>query len=115
MQNFRDRDVATLFQAASSWLYVYPKGIRDLLVYTKKTYNNPIIYITENGTDYYITTLLTYNLLHQFKLFSFFLFGGVLGVDETNDENLSLEESLKDDFRIKFYQQHLSYVQSAIR
>ncbi|XP_078165973.1 beta-glucosidase 24-like [Carex rostrata] len=72
-------------KAASSWLYVYPKGIRDLLVYTKKTYNNPIIYITENG------------------------------VDETNDKNLSLEESLKDDFRIKFYQQHLSYVQSAIR
>lgn len=53
MQNLRDRDVATLFQAASPWLYVYPKGIRDLLVYTKKTYNNPIIYITENGTDYY--------------------------------------------------------------
>ncbi|KAJ3708168.1 hypothetical protein LUZ61_011873 [Rhynchospora tenuis] len=71
--------------AASSWLYVYPKGIRDLLVYIKKKYNNPTIYITENG------------------------------VDEKNDEKLSLEEALKDDFRIKFYQQHLSYVQGAIQ
>ncbi|KAJ4753102.1 beta glucosidase 12 [Rhynchospora pubera] len=72
-------------KAASSWLYVYPKGIRDLLVYTKKTYNNPLIYITENG------------------------------VDEENDQKLSLEEALKDDFRIRFYQQHLSYVQRAIQ
>ncbi|KAF3331272.1 beta-glucosidase 24-like protein [Carex littledalei] len=83
--NQTDGDVATLFQAASSWLYVYPKGIRDLLVYTKKTYNNPVVYITENG------------------------------VDEINDVNLSMEEALEDDFRIKFYEQHLSYVQSAIR
>jgi len=36
-------------QIASDWLYVYPKGIRDLLLYTKEKYNNPLIYITENG------------------------------------------------------------------
>lgn len=40
-------------QTASDWLYVYPKGIRNLLLYVKETYNNPLIYITENG-DYYI-------------------------------------------------------------
>ncbi|XP_022960684.1 beta-glucosidase 24-like [Cucurbita moschata] len=33
----------------SSWLAVYPKGIEDLLLYIKKNYHNPIIYITENG------------------------------------------------------------------
>ncbi|XP_073010429.1 beta-glucosidase 24-like [Typha latifolia] len=71
-------------KAGSTWLYIYPKGIRDLLRYTKTTYNNPIIYITENG------------------------------VDEINDE-LSLREALKDNFRIEFYKQHLSYVQRAIR
>uniref|UniRef100_A0A7N0THN0 Beta-glucosidase n=1 Tax=Kalanchoe fedtschenkoi TaxID=63787 RepID=A0A7N0THN0_KALFE len=38
-------------KAASDWLYVYPRGIRDLLVHTKKRYNNPKIYITENGVD----------------------------------------------------------------
>ncbi|KAJ0037374.1 hypothetical protein Pint_24091 [Pistacia integerrima] len=36
-------------QAASSWLYVYPKGLRDLLIYIKEHYNNPLVYITENG------------------------------------------------------------------
>ncbi|XP_031256304.1 beta-glucosidase 13-like [Pistacia vera] len=36
-------------QPGSSFLYVYPKGIRDLLVYTKRNYKNPVIYITENG------------------------------------------------------------------
>ncbi|GFY92149.1 beta glucosidase 32 [Actinidia rufa] len=29
--------------------YMYPKGLKDLLVYTKEKYNDPIIYITENG------------------------------------------------------------------
>ncbi|GFP93127.1 furcatin hydrolase, partial [Phtheirospermum japonicum] len=29
--------------------FTYPKGLHDLLVYTKKYYNNPPIYITEAG------------------------------------------------------------------
>ncbi|KAL3615392.1 hypothetical protein CASFOL_041053 [Castilleja foliolosa] len=29
--------------------FSYPKGLHDLLVYTKKKYNNPLIYITETG------------------------------------------------------------------
>jgi len=37
-------------QAGSPWLYIYPKGIEELLLYTKKKYNNPTIYITENGS-----------------------------------------------------------------
>ncbi|XP_050276763.1 beta-glucosidase 12-like isoform X2 [Quercus robur] len=36
-------------KAASDWLYVYQRGIRDILLYTKKKYNNPLIFITENG------------------------------------------------------------------
>ncbi|KAK4285544.1 hypothetical protein QN277_002231 [Acacia crassicarpa] len=38
-------------KAASDWLYVYPPGIQELLLYTKKKFNNPVIYITENGVD----------------------------------------------------------------
>ncbi|XP_050203531.1 beta-glucosidase 24-like [Mercurialis annua] len=34
---------------AVDWLFVYPEGIRYLLNYTKNTYRNPDIYITENG------------------------------------------------------------------
>ncbi|KAJ6694685.1 GLYCOSYL HYDROLASE [Salix koriyanagi] len=38
-------------KAASEWLFVYPRGIRDLLLYVKREYNDPLIYITENGID----------------------------------------------------------------
>ncbi|KAK7261594.1 hypothetical protein RIF29_27908 [Crotalaria pallida] len=65
-------------------LYVYPKGIRELLLYIKKKYNNPLIYITENG------------------------------VSEFTDPTLTLKEALIDTFRIDYYYRHLFYLQSAI-
>ncbi|XP_075086896.1 LOW QUALITY PROTEIN: beta-glucosidase 12 [Nicotiana tabacum] len=34
---------------AVSFFFGYPKGLRDLLVYTKEKYNDPPIYITETG------------------------------------------------------------------
>ncbi|KAI5675277.1 hypothetical protein M9H77_06227 [Catharanthus roseus] len=39
-------------QTASNWFYVYPQGIHKLLIYTKKTYKDPVIYITENGIEF---------------------------------------------------------------
>ncbi|KAJ6978532.1 cyanogenic beta-glucosidase-like [Populus alba x Populus x berolinensis] len=36
-------------KAGASWQYIYPEGIKYLLNYTKDNYQNPIIYITENG------------------------------------------------------------------
>ncbi|XP_045820520.1 beta-glucosidase 24-like isoform X2 [Trifolium pratense] len=70
---------------ASDWLYVCPRGIRDILLYTKKKYNNPSIYITENG------------------------------INEYEDPILSVEESLIDSFRIDYHYRHLFYLRSAIR
>ncbi|CAN6556771.1 unnamed protein product [Malus baccata var. baccata] len=72
-------------QAGSDWLYVYPQGIHDLVVYTMKKYNDPFIYITENG------------------------------IDEVNDPNLPLEEALNDIARIDYYREHLCYLQAAIK
>ncbi|KAI4324293.1 hypothetical protein L6164_023844 [Bauhinia variegata] len=71
--------------AASDWLYVYPRGFLKLLLYIKTKYNNPVIYITENGYD------------------------------ESNDPTLSLEESLMDTYRIDYLFRHLYYLRSAIR
>ncbi|CAN0880860.1 Beta-glucosidase 13, partial [Linum grandiflorum] len=34
---------------AASWLYSYPKGFTELLLYIKNNYDNPLMFITENG------------------------------------------------------------------
>ncbi|XP_061342186.1 non-cyanogenic beta-glucosidase-like [Gastrolobium bilobum] len=69
----------------STWIYFYPKGLRDLLLYTKNKYNNPVVYITENG------------------------------LNEFNDPKLTLEESLLDTYRIDYYYRHFFYLRWAIR
>ncbi|XP_027908292.1 beta-glucosidase 24-like [Vigna unguiculata] len=73
-------------QFGPSWLYVYPKGIRELLLYTNRVYNNPLIYITENGMG-----------------------------DIYTDPSLSVEEMLQDTYRIDYFYRHLYYLLSAIR
>ncbi|CAI8585867.1 unnamed protein product [Vicia faba] len=72
-------------KGASDWFYIYPMGFKKLLVYIKEKYNNPLIYVAENG------------------------------IDENNDPTLSLDEALKDIHRIKYHHDHLSYLRSAIR
>ncbi|XP_030953438.1 beta-glucosidase 12-like isoform X1 [Quercus lobata] len=72
-------------KAASEWLRLYPKGIRDLLLYIKTKYHDPLIFITENGTD------------------------------EFNDPTLSLEEALADNYRIDYFYRHFQYIHRAIK
>ena len=72
-------------RAASVWIYFYPRGLLDLLLYTKEKYNNPLIYITENG------------------------------MNEFNDPTLSVEEALMDIYRIDYYYRHFFYLRSAIK
>ncbi|KAK3042436.1 hypothetical protein RJ639_000160, partial [Escallonia herrerae] len=38
-------------ETGSDWLYIYPEGIRDTLLYTKTAYGNPAVYVTENGVS----------------------------------------------------------------
>ncbi|GER41777.1 beta-glucosidase [Striga asiatica] len=71
-------------KAGSEWLYIVPIGIYDLLTYAKRKYNDPAIYITENGAS------------------------------EKNVKNLPVHLLLNDDYRIKYHQQHLAYIKLAI-
>ncbi|XP_042520769.1 beta-glucosidase 13-like isoform X2 [Macadamia integrifolia] len=69
----------------SAWLRVYPEGIWELLNYTKKEYNDPEIYITENG------------------------------VSESNNGTFTMEEALADKWRIDYYNNHLQFIHKAIK
>ncbi|WCJ41797.1 Beta-glucosidase 12 [Euphorbia peplus] len=71
-------------RASSSWLSVYPRGIRDVLLYVQKKYNNPLIYITENG------------------------------VDEDNNTTLPLKQQLNDTMRIDYHYRHFIFIKKAI-
>ncbi|PON55408.1 Glycoside hydrolase [Parasponia andersonii] len=72
-------------KAASEWLYVVPWGIRKVLNYIAKTYNNPPIYVTENGMD-----------------------------DEEN-ETSPLHEMLDDKLRVVYFKRYLAAVAQAIK
>ncbi|XP_050276643.1 beta-glucosidase 12-like isoform X1 [Quercus robur] len=72
-------------RAASDWIYVYPRGLRDILLYIKKKYHNPLIFITENGTN------------------------------EFNNASLPLKEALDDSYRIDYHYQHFQYLLRSIK
>ncbi|XP_042489607.1 beta-glucosidase 13-like [Macadamia integrifolia] len=72
-------------RTALDWLCVYPRGIRKFLHYTKQKYNNPVIYITENG------------------------------ISEFNNSTQTLEEALTDKDRIDYYYHHLLLLKKAIK
>ncbi|KAA3477859.1 beta-glucosidase 12-like [Gossypium australe] len=69
----------------TKWIYMYPRGIRDLLLYTKEKYGNPLIYITENG------------------------------VGDTENASSPSKEALNDKGRIEYHRRHLSSLQTAIK
>lgn len=51
---YRDQGVvhsrdSSWLRADNQWLYVVPWGFRKALNWVKNKYNNPVIYITENG------------------------------------------------------------------
>ncbi|XP_027088264.1 beta-glucosidase 12 isoform X1 [Coffea arabica] len=67
-----------------SWLHIYPKGLRELLNYMKMKYNNPTIYITENG------------------------------LNEARNDSMTILEAIKDDIRKDYIHDHLCCILQAI-
>lgn len=70
---------------ALSWLFIYPKGLRELLLYVKKNYNDPEVYITENG------------------------------MADASNSSLPVKDAIKDSLRIRYHYGHLSYISQAIK
>ncbi|KAJ0976988.1 hypothetical protein J5N97_012462 [Dioscorea zingiberensis] len=68
-----------------SWLYVFPKGIKEVLLRIKERYGNPPVYVTENG------------------------YGDLI------KPGMTKEEAIHDLARMKYYKLHLAEVQNAIK
>ncbi|CAN8286475.1 unnamed protein product [Cochlearia groenlandica] len=66
------------------FIYIFPEGIRKLLNYIKNKYNNPTIYITENGYD------------------------------DNDAGTKPREQLLKDTKRIEYHEKHLQELHKAI-
>lgn len=65
-------------------IFVYPEGLGEVLLHLKLAYNNPTIYITENGYP------------------------------QKRNSSIAIETALQDDVRIEFLQNHLTYVRKAL-
>ncbi|KAJ0492342.1 putative beta-glucosidase [Helianthus annuus] len=72
-------------RANSIWLYIVPEGFRSLLNYVKNRYGNPLVIITENG------------------------------MDDPNSPFISLKKALKDEKRVKYYNDYLTNLLAAIK
>jgi beta-glucosidase len=73
-------------QTPSDWLFVAPSGMRNLLGWVRERYNNPIVYVTENGRD-----------------------------EANKDESMPLADQLKDPERIEYYHDYMQNVLLAIK
>ncbi|KAK4591727.1 hypothetical protein RGQ29_016244 [Quercus rubra] len=69
----------------SSWLFIYPRGIQELILYVEKNFNNPPIIITENGFS------------------------------DVNNNSWTIQDALNDSLRLKYHQLHLSSLLKATR
>lgn len=65
-------------QAQSSWLYVYPEGMRGLLNWISDRYGNSKIYVFENG------------------------------VSVPGENDLPIDEAIHDTFRVNFYKDYIN-------
>ncbi|KAK4433079.1 Beta-glucosidase 42 [Sesamum alatum] len=72
-------------KAASPWLYMVPWGVWKVLNYISMRYNNPPVYITENG------------------------------MDDEEDDTSPFHQMLDDKLRVSYYKGYLAAVHQAIK
>ncbi|KAJ6324987.1 hypothetical protein OIU76_012135 [Salix suchowensis] len=114
-------------KAASEWLYVCPWGLRKVLNYLDQKYNNPTIYVTENGIFFHFQRTF---FVHSYLLFpngvklAFVLTGMdillnltvfvLTGMDD-EDIDAPLHEVLDDKLRVRYFKGYLASVAQAIK
>ncbi|GAV68235.1 LOW QUALITY PROTEIN: Glyco_hydro_1 domain-containing protein, partial [Cephalotus follicularis] len=68
----------------SMFIYIYPQGLEDLLIFMKNKYRSPKIYISENG------------------------------VTEQRNDKIAINQAVKDQHRIDYVRKHLCRIHKAI-
>lgn len=59
----------TVNRSGSNWLRVTPFGMRKILNWLKKEYNNVPVYVTENGVSDRNATLRDYHRIHFYRTY----------------------------------------------
>ncbi|KAL6867357.1 hypothetical protein ACP4OV_015381 [Aristida adscensionis] len=101
-------------RANSLWLYIVPWGMRSLMNYVKQRYNNPLVYITENGKNVFKSELG--KELDEQPICLCLGSSQGLRMDDSNIPLLtSKENTLKDDKRIKYHKDYLTNLAASIK
>ncbi|XP_059655141.1 beta-glucosidase 24-like [Cornus florida] len=93
----RDGKHIGLLADGSDKIYIYPEGLRDLLIYLKKQYKDPKLYITENGVP--SKPSITVSVKEA----------------EAAGKKEEMDKVLNDEYRIDHIRNHLRAVHEAIR
>ncbi|KAB1217324.1 Beta-glucosidase 24 [Morella rubra] len=80
-----DKDGVPIGPNPGTFIYIYPKGLQKLLLFMKRSYKSPKIYITENG------------------------------IPERSNDSLGLQKALKDPHRIRNTVQHMHAIHAAMK
>ncbi|EFJ31443.1 hypothetical protein SELMODRAFT_408050 [Selaginella moellendorffii] len=95
-----ERNGISIGGTTGTWIYVVPWGLYNILNHVKENYNNPPIFITENGG---LVILVTGFLRSNFP-----------GLVDVADSNTFSDRFIKDDARVQFYESYLTRLQQAI-
>ncbi|KAK6933694.1 Glycoside hydrolase family 1 [Dillenia turbinata] len=83
---------------AVDYFRFYPKGLHDILVYTKEKYNNPVIYITESGVNEVDTGEVFLQDFMRIDYFKSHLWSAKTAIDDKVDLRGFFAWSLMDNF-----------------
>lgn len=82
--------------------------------YIKHKYGNPIVFITENGTPFVSLFRLSEDIIELVKEV-FHKQNYIVGMDDGNSIFKSLEDALKDEKRIRYFNGYLENLAAAIK
>ena len=115
-------------QTEVDWLFLYPQGMKKIVMYMKDRFNNTPMVITENGKKKRNFTFLSFKSEIQFNLSTNNLnkciwicwdastdtTGNIAGIAENDNLNPSIIDTLNDFHRVNYMRSYLNSLANAI-